>query len=168
MISNGCIAAFLAGFFDDCYDGVFLFHLNIIVAHRFMQTELELHDEIVEMRAIATQPEIYPLLLASETGALRTILTLINHDNTGCLAIEQTIAKIMEIFKFFVYSDISVAVIELLHELSDVDTLNESTEGAKMLVDELSEFRVVSVLVQNMDRLDEANNKEVDTASIIF
>ena len=48
-----------------------------------METELELHDEIVEMRAIATQPEIYPLLLSSETGALRTILTTINHDNTG-------------------------------------------------------------------------------------
>ena len=55
----------------------------------------------------------------------------------------------------------SVAVIELLHELSDVDTLNESTEGAQLLVEELSEFRVVSVLVQNMDRLDEVNNKEV-------
>ncbi|XP_075248721.1 beta-catenin-like protein 1 [Convolutriloba macropyga] len=105
---------------------------------KFMQTELELHDEIVEMRAIATQPEIYPLLLATETGALKTIITLVNHDNT----------------------DMSVAVIELLHELSDVDTLNESTEGAQLLVDELSEFRVVSVLVQNMERLDEANQKE--------
>ena len=57
--------------------------------------------------------------------------------------------------------DISMAVIELLNELSDVDTLNESVEGAKLLVEELSDFRVVSVLVQNMDRLDENNSKEV-------
>ena len=58
------------------------------------------------------------------------------------------------------YSDVSVAVIELLQELSDVDTLNESAEGAHLLVEELNELRVVSVLVQNMDRLDEVNNKE--------
>ena len=57
--------------------------MKSMICFRFMQTELDLHDEIVEMRAIATQPEIYPLLLSSETGALKTILTLINHENTG-------------------------------------------------------------------------------------
>ncbi|CAF4761978.1 unnamed protein product, partial [Rotaria magnacalcarata] len=56
-------------------------------------------------------------------------------------------------------TDISIAVISLLQELTDVDTLTESEEQATMLIDALAEQQIVSLLVQNMDRLDE-NVKE--------
>ena len=42
-------------------------------------------------------------------------------------------------------SDISIAVIDLLQELTDVDTLNESEEGATALIDAL--VSAVTVLV---------------------
>lgn len=42
-------------------------------------------------------------------------------------------------------ADISIAVIDLLQELTDVDTLNESEEGATALIDAL--VNAVTVLV---------------------
>ena len=42
-------------------------------------------------------------------------------------------------------ADISIAVIDLLQELTDVDTLNESEEGATALIDAL--VSAVTVLV---------------------
>lgn len=36
--------------------------------------------------------------------------------------------------------DVSVSVINLIQELTDVDSLNESVEGAKMLIDALVSF----------------------------
>lgn len=42
-------------------------------------------------------------------------------------------------------ADISIAVIDLLQELTDVDTLNESEEGAAALIDAL--VSAVTVLV---------------------
>ena len=37
-------------------------------------------------------------------------------------------------------TDISIAVIDLLQEMTDVDTLNESEEGATALIDALVSF----------------------------
>lgn len=37
-------------------------------------------------------------------------------------------------------ADISIAVIDLLQEMTDVDTLNESEEGATALIDALVGF----------------------------
>ena len=44
-------------------------------------------------------------------------------------------------------ADISIAVIDLLQELTDVDTLNESEEGATALIDALVSALTVLVLV---------------------
>lgn len=47
-------------------------------------------------------------------------------------------------------------------ELTDVDILNESEEGANTLVDSLLAGQIIAVLVQNISRLDEANKDEAD------
>ena len=43
-------------------------------------------------------------------------------------------------FAKYVSTDISIAVIDLLQEMTDVDTLNESEEGATALIDALVSF----------------------------
>ncbi|GAA6074074.1 beta-catenin-like protein 1, partial [Tachysurus ichikawai] len=57
---------------------------------------------------------------------------------------------------------IAIAVVDLLQELTDVDTLNESDEGAEVLVDALLEGQVVALMVQNMERLEETVKEEAD------
>lgn len=46
--------------------------------------------------------------------------------------------------------------------MTDVDTLNESEEGANTLMDSLLSGQIIAVLVQNMSRLDETNKDEAD------
>ncbi|XP_016086851.1 beta-catenin-like protein 1 [Sinocyclocheilus grahami] len=59
-------------------------------------------------------------------------------------------------------SDISIVVVDLLQELTDIDTLHESEEGAEVLIDALLEGQVVALMVQNMERLDETVKEEAD------
>ncbi|XP_066527913.1 beta-catenin-like protein 1 [Hoplias malabaricus] len=105
---------------------------------KFMESELDLNDIIQEMHVIATIPELYHLLV--ELNAVHSLLGLLSHDNT----------------------DISIAVVDLLQELTDIDTLHESEEGAEVLIDSLLEGQVVALLVQNMERLDETTKEEAD------
>ncbi|KAG9335236.1 hypothetical protein JZ751_005482 [Albula glossodonta] len=65
-------------------------------------------------------------------------------------------------------SHIAIAVVDLLQELSDIDTLHESEEGAEVLIDALLEGQVVALLVQNMERLDEQVKEEADGAKVPF
>ncbi len=80
---------------------------------KFMESELELNDEIQKLHVVATVPEHYPVLI--EVNAVQTLIGLLSHDN----------------------SDITIAVIDLLQELTDVDTLNESEEEAGRLIEAL-------------------------------
>lgn len=48
-----------------------------------MESELELHDEIQQLRVIATVPEFYPLLV--DLGTVQSLLGLLIHENTGML-----------------------------------------------------------------------------------
>ena len=82
-----------------------------------MNSEVELHDAIQELRAVATAPDLYPIMV--ELQSIGSLLGLLSHDNT----------------------DISVAVVDLLQELTDVDTLHESVEGTAALVQDLSDNR---------------------------
>ncbi|XP_071958484.1 beta-catenin-like protein 1 [Antedon mediterranea] len=106
---------------------------------KFMTSEVDLNDAIQEMHVIATNPNLYHYLV--DLNAVKSLLGLISHGNT----------------------DISIAVIDLLQELTDVDTLNESEEAAEALVDALLEDQIVATLVQNLDRLDD-NLKEESEA----
>uniref|UniRef100_A0AAR2L652 Beta-catenin-like protein 1 N-terminal domain-containing protein n=1 Tax=Pygocentrus nattereri TaxID=42514 RepID=A0AAR2L652_PYGNA len=101
---------------------------------KFMEAELDLNDIIQEMHVIATVPELYHLLV--ELNAVHSLLGLLTH--------------------------IAIAVVDLLQELTDIDTLHESEEGAEVLIDALLEGQVVALLVQNMERLDETVKEEAD------
>lgn len=80
---------------------------------KFMESELELNDEIQKLHVIATVPEYYPILM--ETNAIQTILGLLSHDN----------------------SDISIAVLDLLQELTDEGAMTDNEEEVEGLVDTL-------------------------------
>ncbi|KAF6727999.1 Beta-catenin-like protein 1 [Oryzias melastigma] len=105
---------------------------------KFMESELDLNDIIQEMHVIATMPDLYHLLV--ELNAVHSLLGLLSHENT----------------------DVAIAVVDLLQELTDIDTLHESEEGAEVLIDALLEGQVVALLVQNMERLDEQVKEESD------
>ena len=80
-----------------------------------MESEVELNDEIQKLHVIATVPEHYALLM--EMNTVHTLVGLLNYDN----------------------SDISIAVVDLLQELTDMDTLSASygEEEAEKLMDVL-------------------------------
>ncbi|XP_059474907.1 beta-catenin-like protein 1 isoform X2 [Neocloeon triangulifer] len=105
---------------------------------KFMESEVELHTTLTELRALATVPELYPKLV--ELGAVPSMLELLAHENT----------------------DIAIAVVNLLQELTDIDTLTESQEGSEALVDALMAGQACALLVQNLDRLDESVPEEAE------
>lgn len=106
--------------------------------YRFMESEFELHEAIQQLHALATVPELY--VVAVEQKLVPTLLGLLAHDNT----------------------DISVAVVNLLQELTDTDTLNESQEEAAVLIDALLDQQVCALLVHNLERLNESQPEEAD------
>jgi beta-catenin-like protein 1 len=78
---------------------------------RFMESEIELDEELKRVRLLAAAPEHYPFLLgdsAGGTGVLKSLLGLLSHENV----------------------DISIDVLQLLEELTDSDNvLVDSEEG---------------------------------------
>lgn len=46
-----------------------------------MDSEIELNDAIQELHIIATQPDLYAILLQMNT--LHTLIQLLSHENTG-------------------------------------------------------------------------------------
>lgn len=78
-----------------------------------MESELDLNDVISGMKVLATMAEHYHYLV--ELRAVNSLLALLNHANT----------------------DISIAVVDLLQELTDIDTLTENEEGTEVLIDSL-------------------------------
>lgn len=50
----------------------------------------------------------------------------------------------------------------MLQELSDVDILHESAEGADVLIESLRKQQITALLVQNLDRMDETVKEEAD------
>ncbi|XP_037035115.1 beta-catenin-like protein 1 [Bradysia coprophila] len=105
---------------------------------KFMESEIDLHSMIQELKVVATVPDLYPVLV--DLHAIPSLLELLAHQNT----------------------DISVAIIDLLQELSDVDILHESLEGADVLIDALVKQQAGALLIQNLDRLDETVKEESD------
>lgn len=105
---------------------------------KFMESEIDLHGVIQELKTLATVPDLYPVLV--ELHAVPSLLELLSHPNT----------------------DISVAVVDLLQELTDVDILHESVEGAETLIESLRKQQICSLLVQNLERLNETVKEEAD------
>lgn len=105
---------------------------------KFMESEMELHDTIQQLQSVATVPDLYPMIV--QLNAVPSLLELLSHQNT----------------------DISVAILNLLQEMTDVDILHESMEGAHVLIDALRQQQACALLVQNLDRLDESVREEAD------
>lgn len=105
---------------------------------KFMESEVDLHTMIEDLKAVATVPDLYPILV--DLNAIPSLLELLAHQNT----------------------DISVAVVDLLQELTDVDILHESADGAETLIESLRKQQVSALLVQNLERLDETVKEESD------
>merc|ERR1719350_13369 len=103
---------------------------------KFMMSEMELHDGVRELQNVSTVPHMYPTLV--ELNCASTLLGLLGHDNT----------------------DIAVAAVEVIQELTDVDTMNESEEGAEVLLKALVDNQICSLLVTNLERLDESVKEE--------
>jgi len=103
-----------------------------------MESEFELHQSIQELHALAAMPSLYPL--AVEMSLPSTLLGLLAHEN----------------------ADISCSVIDLLKETTDDDILEDNEDECIAFVDSLLDQQVLSLLTQNLDRLDETNKDEIE------
>ncbi|KAI9093079.1 Catenin-beta-like protein [Phlyctochytrium arcticum] len=107
---------------------------------KFIDSEADLDEEIKHMLAACAAPELYPSLV--ELGTHITLLGLLAHENT----------------------DISIAAVELLKELTDDELVEEATEeaeeGIKVLVRALIEGDALDLLIQNMARLNEDSSED--------
>ncbi|TKS77113.1 Beta-catenin-like protein 1 [Collichthys lucidus] len=126
---------------------------------KFMESELDLNDIIQEMHVIATMPDLYHLLV--ELNSVHSLLGLLSHENTDILS-HIVCFRLLTLSIFIHPPHVAIAVVDLLQELTDIDTLHESEEGAEVLIDALLEGQVVALLVQNMERLDEQVKEEAD------
>ncbi|CAH0722673.1 unnamed protein product, partial [Brenthis ino] len=105
---------------------------------KFMESEIDLYEALQDLSAVATVPDQYPLLV--DLKCINSLLELLSHDNT----------------------DVSTKVVNLLQELTDVDILHESEEGAEELINALAEAESPSLLLHNLARLDEQVPDERD------
>jgi len=105
---------------------------------KFMESEMELHDAIQEMHNLATVPDFYPIIV--DLNCVPSILGVLCHEN----------------------SDVSVATLDLLQELTDVDTMNESEDGAESLIQALIDNQVFSLMIACIERLDPTIKEEAD------
>jgi len=66
-----------------------------------MESEIELHDIIAEMHAIATVPDLYPVLV--NLKAVLSLLELLSHENTD---IAVAVVNLLQVcyFQFKYYS----------------------------------------------------------------
>ena len=109
---------------------------------KFMDSEIELNQAVLDMKAIATVPHHYHFIV--ELNAVKTLLNLLSHQN----------------------SDIASAVVDLLQELTDndehldQDVDEEDMEGMLMLIDALLSSKLCTLFIQNLDRYDESNAED--------
>nr|KAJ3420274.1 hypothetical protein HK105_005871 [Polyrhizophydium stewartii] len=102
---------------------------------KYLDSETDLAEEIKALTTLSSVPELYPTLIDLSSHA--SILALLSHENT----------------------DITIAAIALLDELTDEDLVAETTgdaaEGVAALVAALVEKDALPLLVSNLGRLNE-------------
>ncbi|XP_071625470.1 beta-catenin-like protein 1 [Temnothorax longispinosus] len=111
---------------------------------KFMESEVELHETMQKLQIAVTNPTnlyLYCILMV-KLGAVPSLLELLSHKNT----------------------DIAVGVVELLFEFT-YDTYYNildaiQKESADTFINALLEQQVFTLLVQNLERLDETVVKE--------
>lgn len=105
---------------------------------KFMDSELDLHDIIQQLSVIATVPDLYPTFV--ELNGVSSLLELLSHPN----------------------GDISIAVVDLIQEMTDTDVLHESNEGSEMLIEALKQQQACALLISNLERFNESIKEEAD------
>jgi beta-catenin-like protein 1 len=114
---------------------------------KFMESEIELHSEIQELYQIAASPELYPILV--QTESINSLLGMITHENT----------------------DISIATIGLFQEMFDVDTIMDEIDSVLIFVKKFIALQGLELIIQNLLRLNEDNEEDnigvYNTMSII-
>ena len=93
---------------------------------KFMESEIELNEELQKLHIISTVPQYYQILI--ETNIIQTLVGLLSHDN----------------------SDIPIGVVDLFQQLTDVESEEEDEEeGIEekviLLIDALLDEQVRSV-----------------------
>jgi len=101
---------------------------------KFMDSEIDLDEEIKNLQVIATAPELYPLFVS--LGSILSLGSLIIHENC----------------------DISIDVIELFYEL--IQQENQETDQDLVLYKSIIENNVLETLIQNFTRLDPSISEE--------
>ena len=104
---------------------------------KFLDSELELFQELKRLHVLATAPEVYPSFV--KTKCVPSLLGLLSHEN----------------------ADISADVIDLIHELTDADDADPSDTLA--LVECLVENGAGGAVMQHMEALDESNDEVATT-----
>ncbi|GAW13073.1 hypothetical protein ANO14919_024510 [Xylariales sp. No.14919] len=102
---------------------------------KFIASEAELDAEIKALSILSEHPELYPEF--ARLGCLGSLVGLLAHENT----------------------DIAIDAVEIIDELTDEDVAAEETQY-DALVDALLEADLLSLLVSNLERLDEAQETD--------
>ena len=110
---------------------------------KFMESECELFDSLQELHSLSTQPELYPVVV--EMKMVPPFVGILSHENT----------------------DISIATVELINELTDTDSIDELAHVSS-LIEAMMEQQLLVHLVSLLDRLDESVKEESDGIFNIF
>lgn len=98
---------------------------------KFLESEVELHTAIQSFEVVSTAPELYGELV--KLGTVKTIVDLLGHEN----------------------SDITVAAVGLIQELTSTDALEDEDESAILLIDHVLDSSFAPMLVETLGRLNE-------------
>ena len=129
---------------------------------------------------MATVPSLYPVLV--ELNVVPSILGLLNHDNTDISVGVVDLLQVCQDLRLRLEMGLLSMKSSLPQELTDVDTLTESEDGANALIEALVERQVLaillpfpltknvfdffpkvcSLLVNNLDRMDESVKEEAE------
>ncbi len=104
---------------------------------KFLDSELELYEEIAQFKAVAAAPALYPELVKLDVA--NSLLGLVTHENT----------------------DISIHTLGALAELTDPDVILEAEKEAATLIEALVDKNGLELLVQNLQRMDEGREDDV-------
>ena len=106
---------------------------------KFLESEVELHSAIQAFEVVSTAPELYGDLV--RLGTVKTIVDLLGHEN----------------------SDITVAAVGLVQELTSTDALEDEDESAVLLIDHVLDCEFAPMLVETLGRLQEPADASDDS-----
>ncbi|PHH77164.1 hypothetical protein CDD82_3640 [Ophiocordyceps australis] len=110
--------------------------------HKFIASEAQLDADIHALALLAEHPHLYPDL--ATVGLATSLAGLLAHDNT----------------------DIAIAAVQVLAELTDDDVEAQQDDWAALVDSLVNHGQLVSLLVSNLNRLDDLGADETDRAGV--